>query len=187
MTQFEHIAVLISIVIGLGITHLLMNVYQLVQARGRVRMYWLPVAWTCVIFMAMVEWWWYLYDLRGKTAGWNFFFFLFVLMSPVAQFMAAAFVLPEPKEHDVVDLRAYYYDSRAYFFLMLAASPALDAVRRAIEAGTFRDFGSLSNAISAVLVGSLAWSDNEGYHSVVTVGVTALFLYFIVSSALQLS
>ncbi|HUP90578.1 MAG TPA: hypothetical protein VM100_14560, partial [Longimicrobiales bacterium] len=108
MTQFEHVAVLISIIIGVGITQLLTNVYQLIQVRDRVKAFWLPIMWTCVIFVAMVEWWWYLFEIRDKIPKWNFFYLLFVLMSPVTLFMAAAFVLPEPKDDDeIVDLRAY--------------------------------------------------------------------------------
>jgi hypothetical protein len=35
MTPFEHLSVLISIILGLGIAHLLASVHKLVQARAR--------------------------------------------------------------------------------------------------------------------------------------------------------
>ena len=49
MTPFEHLAVLISIVLGLGLTQLLLSAHRLVQARGRVRFYWLRTAVTLVV------------------------------------------------------------------------------------------------------------------------------------------
>ena len=38
--EFQYLAVLLSIVLGLGVTQLLTGVGRLVQARGRVRPYW---------------------------------------------------------------------------------------------------------------------------------------------------
>jgi hypothetical protein len=188
VTPFEHLAVLISIVLGLGITQLLTNVHRLVQARRRVRLYWLPVVWTALLFIAAIEWWWAAFALRQNARWTNFFYFLFVLLSPVTLFLAAAFVLPEGDgdESRVIDLRHYYYENRGAFFAMLAASPALDAVRRGLEAGRWTDFGAVSNAVSALFIATLVFSRRAAWHAIVTVLVGGLFLYFIVSSALQL-
>ena len=186
MTPFEHIANLISIVIGLGITHLLMNIYRLIQVRNRVKLYWLPAMWAAIIFVSMVEWWWYFFDLRDQIASWNFFYLIFVLLSPVAQFMAAAFVLPEPEAEEFMDLKHYYYRDGSYFFAMMAASPMLDAIRRGIESGSFSNSGTVTNAVSAVLVGSLAWTKREAYHAFVTLFVAGLFVWFVLSAALNL-
>lgn len=186
MTKFEHLAVLISIVIGLGITQLLTNIYQLVQARARVKTYWLPMFWAGVLFTAMVEWWWAFFAQRDR-ADWNFFWFLFVLVSPVTLFMASAFTLPDPEPgDDVIDMKSYYYGIRGYLFAMLAAGPALDAIRRATDAGSITDFGALTNAVSAVLVISLGYSKNEKYHVAIALLVSGLFMFFIVSTALRL-
>ena len=185
MTPFEHLSVLISIVLGLGLTQLLTNVHRLVQAGRRVRLYWLPVLWTVLIFVSQIEWWWASFALRNDTV-WNFFYFLFLLLSPVSLYLAAAFVLPEIEADRTYDLRAYYYENRRWFFVMTAMSPALDAVRRAVQAGNPRDFGAVSNAVSALLLGTLAVSRRPWLHTVVTLSVAALFLYFIVDAALQL-
>jgi len=185
LTPFEHLSVLISIILGLGLTHLLTSVHRLVQARGRVRTYWLALVWVALMFVAQVEWWWASFALRD-AAVWNFFYFLFVLLSPVTLYLAAAFALPELEPGERYDLREYYFGNRGWFFAFVAAGPALDAIRRGVQAGTLADFGAWSNAVSALLVGSLAWSKNPRYHTAVTLGVSALFLYFIVSSALRL-
>jgi hypothetical protein len=185
VTPFEHLAVLISIVLGLGLTHLLTSVQRLVQARQRVRLYWLPLLWVALIFVSLIEWWWACFALKQYTV-WNFFYFLFVLLSPVSLYLAAAFALPDVEPGTRYDLREHYYDNRVWFFAMLALSPAFDAVRRGLQAGSWTDFGALSNAVSVVLVGSLAVSRRPWYHALVTVAVGSLFLYFIVDAALQL-
>ena len=56
MTPFEHLTVLISIVIGMGLAHLLNTVHELIQERARVRFYWLSVLWFFLIFISLVEW-----------------------------------------------------------------------------------------------------------------------------------
>jgi len=185
VSPFEHISVLVSIILGLGITQLLMSLHRLVQARHRVKTYWLPLLWAALIFIAQVEWWWSSYALRTETI-WNFFYFLFVLLSPVSLYLAAAFALPDFEKGEHYDLREYYYASRGWFFGFVATGPVLDAVRRGIQAGSFTDYGAVSNVISAVLVGSLAVSRSPRYHAAVTIAVALLFLSFILSAALQL-
>ena len=69
---------------------------------------------------------------------------------------------------------------------MLAVSPALDGIRRGMTAGTFRDTGSWSNLVSAALLASVAATKRTWYHALITLVVSALFVSFIVSSAMQL-
>ncbi|MDB4917033.1 MAG: hypothetical protein JWM95_4677 [Gemmatimonadetes bacterium] len=187
MTPFEHLTVLVSIVIGLGIAHLLTTAHALVQVRARVRMYWLPALWFVLIFISLIEWWWAIFALR-TTVKWNFFYFLFLLMSPVTMYLAAAFVLPDDSERgqDVIDLRRYYYENSAWLFGVLAVSPALDGIRRGVTAGSFLDLGAFSNLISAVLVASMGATKKPWYHATISLLVGAIFLSFIVSSALEL-
>lgn len=185
VSPFEHISVLISIVLGLGLTQLLMGVHRLVQARGRVKVYWLSLVWVALIFMAQVEWWWASYTLRDQTV-WNFFYFVFVLLSPVSLYLAAAFVLPEIEPGEQYDLRTHYYRSHGWFFAFVALGPALDAIRRGVQAGSWLDAGALSNAVSAALLIVLAVSRRERYHIAVTAIVASVFLWFIVSAALSL-
>jgi hypothetical protein len=185
MTPFEHLAVLISIVLGLAIAQLLTTAHRLVLARERVRFYWLPVLWAVLLFITLVEWWWSIFTLRGETT-WNFFYFLFILLSPVTLFLATASVLPEVESGRSYDLRDYYYANRGWLFALVAAGPVLDGLRRGFQAGSFGDFGALSNLVSAVLVGSLAVSRRPAHHAVITLAVAALFLYFITAAALRL-
>src|SRR5688572_9532030 len=182
MSAFEHLSVLISIVIGMGMAHLLIAIQRLVQARERVSGYWLTTLWTILIFTTLIEWWWASFAFRDRQ-NWNFFYFLFILASPISLYLAAAFVLPWAEEGKTYDLREYYYSTRKFFFLLVAIGPVLDAIRRAGQAGSITDFGAVSNALSAVLVGSLAFSEKPWHHALVTLAVTGLFGMFIVSEA----
>ncbi len=190
MTPFEHLAVLVSIVIGLAITQLLVSVHRLVQARARVRFYWLPLLWTAFLFVGQVEWWWSIWGQR-KAVSWNFFYFLFILLVPVALFLAAAFVLPdvstEVASREVCDLRDYYYRWRGWLFGAFALDPALDALRHGwAEARQWSDPAVWVNVLGAALIASLAFSRRPWYHGIVSATVGAIFFFFIVSQALML-
>ena len=185
VTPFEHLTVLVSIVLGLGLTHLLSSLHRVIQASRHVRLYWLSLVWVVLIFVSQIEWWWAIFAQR-QNMQWNFFYFLFVLLSPVSLYLASAFALPDIEPGESYDLREYYYDNRGWFFGTVAAGPALDAIRRGIEAGTWRDFGAQSNAVSVVLLIVLCISRRPVVLAIVTMLTGGLFLYFIVNSAMDL-
>ena len=145
MTPFEHLSVLISIILGLGIAHLLSNVHELVQARRRVRVHWLPVIWTVLVFIGLVQWWWASFGLRTHLQ-WNFFYFLFILARPVIAYLSAAFVLPRPHPGEPCDLEAHYFEMRHWLFLMLASANVLDGIRRMVTGEALQDLSVWSNS-----------------------------------------
>lgn len=115
--EFQYLTVLVSIVLGLGITQLLTNVGRLAQARGRVRGYWPAALWVGLLFVILVQSWWAIYGLRDYR-GWTFLAFLVVLMTPTSLFLMAALALPEVdvRSAETVDLRAHYYAQARWFF-----------------------------------------------------------------------
>ena len=136
MDAFSYLSVLLSIVLGLGITQLLTGLGRLIQARDRVRIYWPTPAWAVLLLVAHVQTWWTMFALRDD-AGWTFFAFLLVLLQPVLLYLAAALVLPDfgetadPTEARV-DLRRHYFHQARWFFgvllALLVASVAKDVV-----------------------------------------------------------
>jgi hypothetical protein len=185
MTPFEHLSVLISIILGMGIAHLLWSVHLLVQARARVRFHWLPLTWCALVFVSLVQWWWGSFDMRTRQ-DWNFFYFLFVLLRPVVAYLSAAFVLPTLEPGSPVDLRQYYFANRQWLFSLLAAGNLLDAVRRNVEGQPWSDIAVWSNLVSCALLGSLAASRGVRHHAVITLLTAALYGAFILRAALEL-
>jgi hypothetical protein len=185
MTPFGHLSVLISMIIGLGLTHLLAGIHQLVLARKRVRLHWLPLTWMALMFLGQVEWWWASFGWRQQVE-WNFFYFLFVLLSPITMYIAVTFVLPDLRAGTFCDLRQHYFESRGWFFGFAAVGPLVDAIRRGLDSGSFGNVGTWTNALATALVASLAVTDKFWYHVTITLAVSALFLVFLVSAAMKL-
>jgi hypothetical protein len=138
VTPFEHRSVLISIVLGLGMAHLLWSVHRIVQTRDRLKLYWLTILWVAVIFVAQVEWW-ANYSLQNQVTDWTFFYFLFVLASPATLDPAAAFVSPDVEQGQQYDLREY---------ALLVGSRASAATRCTTPSSPWPSAGSSSSSSS---------------------------------------
>lgn len=185
MTPFEHLSVLISIILGLGMVRLLISLQQLVQAIDRVKIYWLPILWAILVFVGQIEWWWSSFEFRNQF-NWNFFYFLFILISPISLYLGAAFVLPKIEENSEYDLKQYYYRTRGWLFTFLAIAPMFDAIRRSTRGASITEVEIWSNIVVFIAVSSLAYVRREWYHGLISITVTALFLFFIVMEVLQI-
>src|SRR5689334_16954075 len=94
MDAFSYVSVIISVVIGLGLSHLLTGVAELVKARRTVKFYWVHLLWVALTFIGHIFLWWTMWNLR-LIRDWNFFSFLLLLLAPVLLYLAAAFLIPK--------------------------------------------------------------------------------------------
>jgi len=81
---------LVSIVVGLGLTELLLTFYQLVRARRSVTWDPLPLAWALLILVAVVNFWWGIRAIMAGASGWTTGEFLLAMISPVFIFFSHA-------------------------------------------------------------------------------------------------
>jgi hypothetical protein len=124
MEAFGYVSVIFSVVIGLGMSHILTGATELVKARQRVRFYWVHLLWVALIFVAHIFLWWTMWNLR-LVRNWNFFSFLLLLLAPVLLYVAAAFLIPRVEPSTSIDLREYFYANQPAFFSVNAAFVAL--------------------------------------------------------------
>jgi hypothetical protein len=108
---------LIAIVLGLGVTELLLSFYSLVRARRLVSWDALPLAWALVILVAVVNYWWGIRLVTAEASGWTTFGFLAAMTGPVFLFLACAAALPKADGAEAMDLRAAWALERRAFFL----------------------------------------------------------------------
>lgn len=183
MTPFEYLAVLISIVLGLGVTELLAGVQRLAHARERVRFHWLPLTWTALIFVVLVQWWWAAFGLRGQ-AQWNFFSFLLILLVPVLLYLAAALVLPPEQTEGEYDLRGHYFGIHRLLFAVVATATLLETAR-ALRAADHQ--AARLNLAGTLLLVSLAVVRNPRYHALGTALAALLLTGFVVVETLRIT
>jgi hypothetical protein len=124
--MFEYVMVLASIIVGLGLTHLLQGVSLVAIFPARTKPYWIHLVWVAYMFLTAVMWWWF--EFRFHTVEvWTFSLFLFVLVYAFIIYLMCAWLFPgKVDERD--GYKDYFYSRRAWFFGLLAAYLLIDLV-----------------------------------------------------------
>lgn len=92
MSLFEFVLVMVSIVLGLGVTHLLQGISVVVRHRRTTRVDWLPLTWAATLFLFVASHWWASWDFRD--VHWSFPTFFFVMVEPAVLYLAITLLLP---------------------------------------------------------------------------------------------
>jgi hypothetical protein len=158
MDAFTYLSVLLSIIIGLGISHLLTASGRLITHRDRVRFHWPALLWAGVLLLVFIQSWWAMFVLRHYTT-WTFPAFAIVLLQTIALYMVAAIVLPEKVDEAGVDLRIHYEKHRRWLFGFLLAAVVVSVAKDVILYGRFASPENLAfhaffaiSCVSAMLV-----------------------------------
>jgi len=172
---FEYISVLTSIIIGLGIAHLLQGVAGLVQHPGRHRIYWVHLVWVAYMFFQMIFWWWWEFNL-GKLEVWYFPNYLFVLLYAVVLYVACALLFPSDLD-GYSGFEDFFISRRVWFFGLLAAVNVIDiydtwmkGAEHFQSAGTAYLVLTSTNFVSAVIA---AITSNRLYHAFLAIAAMA--------------
>lgn len=181
MTQFEYLSVLVSIIIGLGLSHLLSSTARLIQLRHRARLYGPTLCWMALLFLAHIQIWWVAFDRRGD-AEWNFFSFLLYLLIPITVFVLSYLIVPDLEGGGQVDLKASYYGNRVWVFGLFGLLPLISLGeeyvhddRIPMDADLLFRLGFLALALCGAGIRS------ERYHAVnAGLGLLLFFLYIFV-------
>ncbi len=130
---YEHVLVVMSIVLGLAVTQLLKGAAQLYRARARLRTYWLHWAWTALLVAFSLLLWWTYWNYRSIT-DWNFARFVLYLSPAVTFYFLSSIAFPDSAD-GVVDLREYYFSNRTGFFGTFAAYAVLAGLTAMVVRG----------------------------------------------------
>jgi hypothetical protein len=114
IASYQHVVVVMSIVLGLSVTQLLKGLAQLYRTRNRVRLYWLHTAWiVLLVFFSLVLWW--LHWNYRSIEEWSFFRFVLYLSPMIVFYFLTSIVIPDPSD-PVTSYKEYYFSSRVGFF-----------------------------------------------------------------------
>ena len=124
MDTFQHVTVLSSIIIGLGITHLLTGVVRLIQSPDMRSAYWLHIVVGGVVFFSLVSAWWLSLTLT-MIEEISFPHYLYVVVYSVLQYAICVILFPL-HEDDFIDFRAYYHGPGRWLFAFVAVLLVVD-------------------------------------------------------------
>jgi hypothetical protein len=178
MDPFAYLSFLVSLVLGLGITQLLMGFSRWLEQRKAFGAYSPAIAWAAFLLLVHFQSWWSMYGMRDFI-DWNFLQFSMVLLQPILLFLLAVLVFPSPTAPDQ-DLRANFLHQRPWFFglflTLLVTSLLKDVVRR----GRLPEATNVGFHVAAMVVAALALaSKDERLHRWIGGLALALFIVYI--------
>lgn len=123
MSPFEYVMVLVSIVIGLGLTHILSGIGGAIhRLRGfgpEIRLDAVYLLWVAFVFLYLVSFWWWEFKLDRVEIDWTLGVYLFIIFYAVLLYLLAVVLVPRDMD-GVADSWEYFLASRRWFFGLLA-------------------------------------------------------------------
>ncbi len=107
MTEFEFLAIGISLILGLGTTLLLSSFLTVFVNRHKIRFDWIPIMWAFFVLIIQIQYYAATWNLNSLTE-WDFFRFASPLLLAGLIFIAAGLVLPTGQGKYPSDLRTYF-------------------------------------------------------------------------------
>jgi hypothetical protein len=177
---FEYVAVMVTVVLALGLSHLLTALASMLVHPERVRLYWVHSVWILSILALHLQAWLVLWTRRHQP---EFPFSQVTMMLAAAAliFVTARVLVPEASSRNVVDLREHFFQIRRPFFAILSVFWLFPTLGTLIATGAsygdttmlFR-FGLMALSISGLLV------RDARFHALLALGWFALLLSHLV-------
>jgi hypothetical protein len=180
MDMFNYVMVLASVIIGLGVTHLLHGIGGIVQHPKREKLYWVHLLWVAAIFLRAIFRWWYEFRLSSVPV-WTFTLFLFVLAYAFLIFLWCALLFPRDLAgYD--GFKDYFYSRRRWFFGLLLAGQVIDVADTLLKGMThFRSLGPsylVSIVALSVLLVIAMRTRNERFHGALAIFAVVYLLAY---------
>ncbi|MGD8306633.1 MAG: hypothetical protein PVF17_08265 [Ignavibacteria bacterium] len=98
MSQFEVIALTLSFVLGLSMSHMLWSAAAAVRARKHLQLHWLPFLWAGCIFFVHIQYWFAALAIDRVIIEWTWSWYLHMLFLGILLFASGALVLPSESQ-----------------------------------------------------------------------------------------
>ena len=181
MPAFDHLSVLVSIVVGVSVSQVLFTLGQLVRRRGTYRIEPLYVLSNVIILLVLVDSWWAAFSWHD-IPGWSYRRTWFVMLNPLLVTMAAQ-LLPPDWEERPLDLHKTYYRNHRLVFGLLPFYPLIDMLDSGLKgAAHFRSLGAgypVTCSAMAVLCATAALTKSRMIQFIGLIGVLLIVLSFV--------
>jgi len=129
--QFEHVRVIVGMVLGISVSRLVIGMAEFLQHPKRKKIYLVHLGWVLYLFLTITHFWWYEFGL-AKIQGWSFGLYFFLIS--FACLFAFITSLLFPKNMDEYDgYEDYFQSRRRMFYVMFSVLAVADLVDTAIK------------------------------------------------------
>ena len=121
ISPFEYVSILVSIILGLGITQILSAFSDLLYNYKKVRFYWPHTFWIVFILFLHIQDWFITYQLKDKPV-WHLPELFFILLYPISLFCVAKMLLPTNEREERNDMKLFYKSQYPLLFFIVGIS-----------------------------------------------------------------
>ena len=184
MDAFKWISVVLSMILGLGVTRLLAATVAVFRSRKRAQLDWVPLAWAGCIFLWQLQYWWAIIELPGMIQNWTIGSFLMLVSLTLLLFVSAALVLPPDGLEKDDSLKASFERDGKWGLVSLSAYFALALVTDWVlwRVAPFSTWGLF---LIALMISPLVFVRSRSRR--VQVAITVLYIPLSIWAALGLS
>lgn len=140
MESFEYVMVLVSIVIGLGVTHILTAMGTAIH---RLRGHGDPITlepvylmWVGFVLIWLISFWWFEFKFQSLTIEWTYGLYVFIVSYAIALFLLAVVLVPDRME-GVGNSYEYFMAGRRWFFGALFVTNGIDVIDTFIKGSSW--------------------------------------------------
>jgi hypothetical protein len=123
--MFEHVTILLSIILALAMTHILASATELVWERREIRFYGLHAVWMANALLGLLIYWLSIWDLAA-VKRWTGFEIVLQFVPAIVQYFACSLLSMRREGDEIMDMKAFYEKQRPAIFtafsLMMIAS-----------------------------------------------------------------
>jgi hypothetical protein len=131
MGTFEYAMVLVSIVIGLGVTHLLSGIGQSIHRLGSsespIKLEPTYLFWVGFVFIYLVSFWWWEYKFSVLDIVWSLDLYYFIILYAVVFYLITTVLVPWQMQ-GISSALEHFMHKRAWFFGLLIVAVSFDIV-----------------------------------------------------------
>jgi hypothetical protein len=178
---FQHLSVLVSIVVGMSMSQVLFGLGQLLRRRGSYKIDPLYILSNVIVLLVLVDSWWAAFSWHDM-AGWSYRRTWFVMLNPLLVTMAAQLLPPDWDERPV-DFHKTYYKNHRLFFGLLTFYPRIDMLDSGLKGvAHFKALGAgypITCTTMSVLCAAAAFVRSRRIQCICLVGVLLIVLSFV--------
>jgi hypothetical protein len=174
MNLFEFLLVIVSLVLGLGITELLGGLTRIL--RGELTLGRLHAIWMLIVLQLQIQMAWAFWNLHLREA-WSYPEFLLLLAGPLLLYLSASVLFPATGTDQPLD--DHLMSRRRPFFVLMSAFMAYSVLFTWLLMG--RDFPLVTTSVRALVLAAfiiLACTTRRSVHLMIALAILALHVWY---------
>ena len=138
--MFEHVTILLSIILALAMAHVLSSATELIWERHSVRFYGLHALWMANALFGLLAYWLSIWELAG-VKNWTGFEILLQFLPAIVQYFACSLISMRREGSEIMDMGAFYKRQRPAIFTAFSLMTVVSMIQIYVDRKNFVGLG----------------------------------------------